>query len=158
MCSLASEQHKGAATVYRVSYRWGNMFFYLLLFLLCHCQVPKRSFFYHFYLSYVAVETKTRLMIQFPLLVIWENRQLCAGELLYCVKDAFEKKTPSECFKDFKKSFEIWNAKISGKIFVIRTQRTFYTSDFPLLHTGNDKVLPNLGKRDSKRKLSTVVS
>lgn len=30
MCSLASEQHKGAATLYKVSYRWGNMYFLLI--------------------------------------------------------------------------------------------------------------------------------
>jgi len=90
----------------------------------------KKKYFHSLYSSSVAVEAKTSLMIQFPLLIIWENRQLCNGVLLSSVKDAFEKRTPSECFKDFKKSFEIWNANISGKIFVIRTSVPFIHQTF----------------------------
>lgn len=130
MCSLATEQPKKAATVYRVSYRWGHMYFAYLLLLTMWLPSSKKNYFHGFNLSYVAVEAKAGLMVQFHSTYFWENRQLCDGVLLCSAKDAFQKRTCSECFKGLKKSFEIWNAKISGKICLITTQSTFTHQTF----------------------------
>lgn len=137
MCSLASEQPKGAATVYRVSYRWGNM--HLLLF---HFSVwlpsSKKKYFHSFYLSYIAVETKTSLMIQFFLLIIWENRQLCVGVILSLSGILLEKERLQSISKIENNLLKSERQRFQEKIFVIRTWAPFYTSDLPFLCTGND--------------------
>lgn len=104
MCSLATEQPKKAATVYRVSYRWGHMYFCYLLLLTVWLPSSKKNYFHGFYLSYVAVEAKAGLMIQFPstyylrkqTALWWCTPLVCQG--------CFSKKNMLRVFQRFKKN------------------------------------------------------
>lgn len=80
--------------------------YFLLITFFSVCVVAKfqKEALPRFHLSYIPVETKTCLMIQFPLLIICENKQVWDSFLFSSVKDPFEKETPSECVKDFLKN------------------------------------------------------
>lgn len=153
MCSLATEQPKKAATVYRVSYRWGHMYFAYLLLLTMWLPSSKKNYFHGFNLSYVAVEAKAGLMVQFhstyylrkQTALWWCAPLLCQG--------CFSKKNMFRVFQRFKKIF--WNLKCKDfrKNLSHYYSVNFYTSDFPFLCTGNDRVLLTLRRETVKETL-----